>query len=253
MSTNIPLKVLFADDDDAFRFVLHSVLKDAGFDATSVENGEKAIEALKTETFDVIVLDYKMGEVSGLNVLQWIHEQKITTPVIMVTAAGTETVAVEAMKLGAYDYVRKEHIEIDHFELMINAVHERYLFRKEREDREIEQRQREKNRAALEMHQNTAEAFTDFLTNSLTVLSMRMDEFSRDILPLIKEENKEFFTSSFNGLRQDLSVLSSALASVVNLTKVVTNSAATLINKTTAPEEIVGQTTENEPKELNQK
>jgi DNA-binding response OmpR family regulator len=248
-----PLKVLFADDDDAFRFVMHSVLKDAGFDATAVESGEKAIEAIKAHAFDVIVLDYKMGEVSGLNVLQWIHEQKITTPVIMVTAAGTETVAVEAMKLGAYDYVRKEHIEIDHFELTINAVYERYLFRKEREEREVDERRREKNLAALEMHHNTAEAFTEFLTNSLTVFSMRMDEFSRDMLPLIKEENKEFFTSSFKGLRQDLSVLSSALESVVNLTNIVTSNATTLMSKTTAQEEVQSHSSEVNATKVEQK
>ncbi len=244
------LRVLFAEDDDAFRFTLNSVLIDTGYQSTAVASGEEAIETLKAGSFDVIVLDYKMGELSGLNVLQWIHEQKIETPVIMLTAAGTETVAVEAMKLGAYDYVRKEHIEIDHFELTINGVYERYLFRKEREEQQMEERRREKNLAALAMHRNTAEAFNGILTNSLTLFSMKMDEFSLDMAPFVKDERREFFKTTFKDLRQDLSVLSSAFKSVVDLTRVVTSNAATMMSKMSAEENAKVSTPESNQKEI---
>src|SRR3989339_594610 len=101
--------VLLADDDDSFRSVIKQVLTSTGkYRVHPCESGDQAIEALRQERFDVVIVDYKMPGLTGLNVLQWMHEEKIDTPVIMMTAAGSESVAVEAMKLGAYDYVRKE-------------------------------------------------------------------------------------------------------------------------------------------------
>ncbi|MBM4162614.1 MAG: response regulator, partial [Ignavibacteria bacterium] len=98
--------LLIVDDDDSFRIAMKQILSSSGrYRVRSCESGESAIEALQQERFDVVILDYRMGGISGLNVLQWMHEQKIDTPVVMMTAAGSESVAVEAMKLGAYDYV----------------------------------------------------------------------------------------------------------------------------------------------------
>src|SRR3989337_2145300 len=115
--------ILLVDDDDSFRMAIRQVLSSTGkYKVKTCDSGETAIEMLKGERFDIVIRDYKMVGMSGLNVLQWMHEQKIETPVVMMTAAGSEMVAVEAMKLGAYDYVRKEHVEIDHIEILIAGV-----------------------------------------------------------------------------------------------------------------------------------
>lgn len=130
------LRILFADDDDSLRLTLSEYLSsEAGYQVDACVSGEEAIELLKQQHFDVVLLDYKMPGLSGLNVLQWMYEQKMETPVLMFTGAGTETVAVEAMKLGAYDYIRKEHVEIYHLPIIISGVYERYLFKKEKEQR----------------------------------------------------------------------------------------------------------------------
>ena len=133
MDMHTPIKVLIAEDEDTFSLVLGRILAlDKGFDSHVYEFGDKVIEALQAQRFDVIILDYKLPERSGLSILQWMADHKIDTPVIILTGAGSENVAVEAMKLGAYDYIPKEHFDKDHLVHIVNAAHERYVLRKER-------------------------------------------------------------------------------------------------------------------------
>ena len=101
------LNLLLVDDEETFVKVLALHLKDNyGYCTTIAFSGREAIKAIEESRtgFDVILLDYKMPEMNGLNVLQWMLEQKNQTPVVMLTGAGSEEVAVEALKLGAYDY-----------------------------------------------------------------------------------------------------------------------------------------------------
>ncbi|MBU1297887.1 MAG: hypothetical protein KKF20_07320 [Bacteroidetes bacterium] len=65
------------------------------------------------------------------------YEQKNETPVLMLTAAGTENIAVEAMKFGAYDYIRKEQLQFEVLPILINGVYQQFLFRKEKENKEF--------------------------------------------------------------------------------------------------------------------
>jgi DNA-binding NtrC family response regulator len=98
--------VLLVDDEDSFRLSIEMALKMTNeFIVQSCDSGESAVRILRKEAFDVILLDYKMSEMSGLDVLEWMHSQKILTPVILVTGAGSEAIAIEALKLGAYDYL----------------------------------------------------------------------------------------------------------------------------------------------------
>jgi DNA-binding NtrC family response regulator len=127
-----PLRLLIVDDEDAFRLALKSAMTDSGYLVESCDCGEAAINLLHASLFDVILLDYRMPGISGLNVLQWMLEQKMETPVIMLTAVGSENIAVEAMKLGAYDYFAKDTIDIFHLPIAINSAYERYLFKKEK-------------------------------------------------------------------------------------------------------------------------
>jgi DNA-binding response OmpR family regulator len=216
------MRVLVADDDDAFRTILADVLRsNEGYVVTPCESGESALEALKKDQFDMIVLDYKMPGVSGLNVLQWIHEQKMETPVIMLTAAGNEEVAVEAMKLGAYDYIRKEYIEVDHLPIHINGVYERYLFRKEKERRDIEEKEREKNLAALKMFQETATSVTHFVNTSLSVLSLNVEEYERHLLPVIQKEKRQQLMGVFDNIKGEIQAVTTGVKSLLSLSSMV--------------------------------
>lgn len=213
-----PVRLLVVDDDDSFRTVVGEVLEaPPGYEVTLCESGEKAIEALRQKKFDVVILDYKMPGVSGLNVLQWMHEQKMETPVIMLTAAGSETVAVEAMKLGAYDYIRKENIEIDHLPIVINGVYERYLFRKEKERREMEEREKEKNVASLKMFNETVSSIGHFVNTGLSVLSLNVQEFERLLVPMAAKEHREEFAQGFQDIKQEIKVITSGVKSLLSL------------------------------------
>jgi DNA-binding response OmpR family regulator len=215
-------RVLVIDDDEAFRLSLVTVLDSDEMRPTACGSGEEAIELLAREKFDVVLLDYKMPGMNGLNVLQWMHEQKIETPVVMLTAAGSEYVAVEAMKLGAYDYVRKEMVDIEHLPVTINGVYERYLFRKEKQRREEEEREREKNAAAIKMFGETVVSIGHYVNNALAVLSMNLTEHERDLTMYVPEAQREKFREAFGELRQEFSIVAAGVRSMLNLSSLVT-------------------------------
>jgi len=118
---------------------------------------------------------------TGLNVLQWLHEQKLDLPVIMLTGAGSENITVEAMKLGAYDYIRKDQFDIEHFPIVVNGVYERFLFKKEH--RELDARERQRNLASLELLKNSISSFSQIASTALTTIALLTDESERLLQP----------------------------------------------------------------------
>ncbi len=217
-----PLRILIVDDEESFRKAVREFLRaSAGFQVQECDSGEAAIEALKNKEFDVVVLDHKMPGISGLNVMQWIHEEKMDTPVIMLTAAGSEKIAVETMSLGAYDYVRKDQIDFDHLPLLINGVYERYLFRQEKARREQIAREREKNLVALQTFQDTVSALAHVVNTSLTLISMNIEEYERDLLPLLNKALRDRFSSAFTEVKQEYNTVSSAMKSMVNISSLL--------------------------------
>jgi len=99
--------VLVIDDEPAHRLMVRVVLGDAGFRVLEADNGSSGLATLRSKPVDVILLDMRMPGMSGLDVLQKMHEEAMTTPVIMLTAFGNVGSAVEAMKIGAWDYLTK--------------------------------------------------------------------------------------------------------------------------------------------------
>ena len=101
------MKVLIADDDKNLRRVLTNELCEEGFDVDDVESGIQAIDLLEKEEYDVLVLDLNMPGLGGMNVLRKMKALEWSTEVIVLTGHSTVSTAVEAMKLGAYDYLTK--------------------------------------------------------------------------------------------------------------------------------------------------
>src|SRR5438552_1749251 len=111
-------RILIADDHDSLRRGLAQALADAGHDTEEAPNGNNAIEKLHEGFFDVVVSDLKMGGSTGLDVLKTAKTLHPTTAVILMTAFGSVSTAVEAMKAGAFDYVQKP-FEIEEMEVKI--------------------------------------------------------------------------------------------------------------------------------------
>ncbi len=217
MST--PLRLLIVDDEDAFRLALESAMADSGYAVESCDCGEAAINLLRVSHFDVVILDYRMPGISGLNVLQWMHEQKMETPVIMLTAAGSESLAVEAMKLGAYDYFAKDTIDIFHLPIAINSVYERFLFKKEKMRSQLNEQTREKNLKAAELFHATLSSLSYIVNNSLSLLVLNIQEDMQSLLPNVKEKARAEFMQAFNVIAQDMNVISVSVRAMLNLSE----------------------------------
>jgi DNA-binding NtrC family response regulator len=108
-----PAAVLVADGDSAARQRLTLLLTAAGHDVQSVEDGQAALDVLHAKNLDVVLLDLDLPEVSGLNVLSALPSLHTDAKLIVLTAHGTIESAVEAMRLGAYDYLRKPLDEVE--------------------------------------------------------------------------------------------------------------------------------------------
>ncbi len=114
-------RILIADDHDAIRRGLVRGLTEAGHDVEEASNGNQAIERLHDNYFDVVLSDLKMGGSDGMDVLRTTRALHPTTAVILMTAFGTVNTAVEAMKIGAFDYVQKP-FEIEEMEVKIEKA-----------------------------------------------------------------------------------------------------------------------------------
>ena len=101
------MRILVVDDEKNIQRTMMLALESMGHDGTAAQNGSLAIEELKADKFDVVFLDLKLGQESGLDVLQEILRVSPRTKVIMFTAFASIDTAVEAMRRGAFDYLPK--------------------------------------------------------------------------------------------------------------------------------------------------
>ncbi len=100
-------KILIVDNDEELVHFLTRLCVKQGYEVASCTDGISGLERAESEAFDLILLDYKMPGLNGLETLAEIKRAQIRTPVIVMTAFGTTETAIEAMKLGAYDYLLK--------------------------------------------------------------------------------------------------------------------------------------------------
>jgi DNA-binding NtrC family response regulator len=100
-------RVLVIDDEESIRDLLKDFLETRGLEVVTASNGETGLSLLKEDKFDLFLLDLMMPGISGLDVLREITAEKIEIPSIVITAHATVQTAVEAMKLGAFDYITK--------------------------------------------------------------------------------------------------------------------------------------------------
>src|SRR5246127_5421651 len=114
-------RILIADDHDALRRGLARGLTEAGHEVDEASNGNAAIERLTDSYFDIVLSDLKMGGSDGLDVLKTARALHPTTAVILMTAFGSVSTAVEAMRSGAFDYVQKP-FEIEEMEVKIEKA-----------------------------------------------------------------------------------------------------------------------------------
>ncbi|NCD34115.1 MAG: sigma-54-dependent Fis family transcriptional regulator [Spartobacteria bacterium] len=100
-------RILTVDDEPVILNILNKILISQGYEVVPARNGEEAITILKRQKFDLVVSDINMSPGNGMDVLHFIRDNCADTGVVMLTAFGTVSTAVEAMKAGAFDYLTK--------------------------------------------------------------------------------------------------------------------------------------------------
>ncbi|HVH07972.1 MAG TPA: sigma-54 dependent transcriptional regulator [Myxococcota bacterium] len=118
-------RLLIVEDERAIRLALSGLLRREGYEVEQAEAGDDAVARLAAEAFDLVLTDLALGEgPSGMDVLRASKREQPETPVVMITAHGNEKIAVEAMKLGAEDYVPKP-FDNDEIRLVVKRALER--------------------------------------------------------------------------------------------------------------------------------
>ncbi len=103
------------------------MLRSAGHDVAEAKDGQDACDAVDDESYDLVITDLRMGKVDGIDVLRHVREVSPLTEIIVMTAYGTIETAVEAMRLGAWDYIQKPFSEDELFIKVDKALERRWL------------------------------------------------------------------------------------------------------------------------------
>ena len=124
-------EILFVDDDKAILKMVDKYLTGEGYNVRLADSAIKALDLLKHKNFDIVFTDFKMPEMDGLELLSAIKEYRPHTEVIIITGHGTMETAIQAMKIGSYDYLQKP-FKLDILKLIIDRIIEDKRLQRER-------------------------------------------------------------------------------------------------------------------------
>lgn len=122
-----PPRILLIEDDLSARAAFAKVLRKAGYDLLAVSRGEEGLVEASRQAFDLVLTDFKLPGLSGLDLIAQLRASQPTLPVIMMTAHGTTETAIEATRLGAYEYLVKPFEADELLDLVATVVHQSRL------------------------------------------------------------------------------------------------------------------------------
>lgn len=131
-----PRAVLVVDDEEIIRNVMQDILNDSGYKVDVAENGEVALEMAKKAQYDLAFVDVRMPTMDGLEFLEKAKELEPDLDVIMMTGFASVDIAVEAMKLGAFDFITKP-CNADHIRIVANKAVEGKKLKKQADESEF--------------------------------------------------------------------------------------------------------------------
>ncbi len=115
------VKILVVDDDRSHRFMLNSMFKEWGWNVEEADDGTTAVAAVEERPFDALLMDIRMAKMDGMEALQRIHAFNPAIPVVIMTAFSSVDSAVEAIKMGAHDYLTKP-LDFDRLRLTMSRA-----------------------------------------------------------------------------------------------------------------------------------
>jgi two-component system response regulator PilR (NtrC family) len=121
-------RILIVDDERSIRELLEIVLKKEGFDVTSAHSAEEGLDRCKASEFDLVVSDISMANMSGIDLLRELRTNNFSGQFILLTAFATAETAIQALKMGAFDYIIKSENFIEELKLVVfSALENRRL------------------------------------------------------------------------------------------------------------------------------
>ena len=135
-------KIIAVDDEKSITYLLSEVLKKDGHDVTTLQDGKLVADEIVKQEYDLVISDLHMKEVGGIEVLKAVKNSSENTEVLILTGHGTISSAVEAMKLGAFEYLTKP-IDMEELRLKVQKALERRSFRLqiEKQKKELNEQQ----------------------------------------------------------------------------------------------------------------
>jgi two-component system response regulator AtoC len=133
-------RILIVEDEKLIRWAIRSRLAEENYPVAEAENGKEAFEFLGEHECDVMLLDYRLPDTSGMEVLERVRKELPDVSVVMMTAYGTVESAVQAMKLGAYDYLTKP-VNLDELVIIVKKALETTRLRREVQQLRTERRE----------------------------------------------------------------------------------------------------------------
>lgn len=217
---HLNLNILVVDDDEFFANVVAGQLREEFHHRTTVaENGLQARKIVETNGthFDMILSDYDMPEMNGLDFLRWLKGSGIDSPVVMLTAAGSESVAVEAMKLGAYDYLRKDQLDLAHLDVVVDATYERRQFRISQELEKEQLREIALNKTATDKARDVLNAITPPLNNALAEIHSDIELEGEKIIASIPPNEREPLRKLLARIQHEVATLETGIKGLLGL------------------------------------
>lgn len=203
--------ILIIEDDKLMSASLVDAIITAGYKVISFGTGKEALNAIKNDSFDVIVTDVRLPDIDGINILRKISEID-DTPVIVMTAFGTIKDAVEAMKHGAFDYITKPFLMDEFLILIKRAIELKYM--------------REEN-IRLKRELNKCYAFQDFIGESEPIKKL----FS--LIDSVSKSNTTVLLHGESGTGKEL------IANIIHYQSIRKNKPLIKINCSAIPENLI--------------
>ncbi|MEF3695130.1 MAG: response regulator [Candidatus Cloacimonadota bacterium] len=114
-------RILIVDDEQNILVVLSRTLETAGYEISTASSGKEALELIGSSKYDLVILDLRLPDLDGLQVLKAIDKMDLESDVVMITAHGNVDVAVEAMKNGCVDFIQKP-FDADHIRKVVDDI-----------------------------------------------------------------------------------------------------------------------------------
>ena len=218
------LRILLIDDDKAFIDTIAFQLREERKHKTIVVySAVDAAHTLETTTsgVDVVLVDYEMPEMNGLDFLKWMKTGHRETPVIMLTAYDSGTVAEQAMKLGAYDYLRKDKLDMNILTHAIDATHERHLYRIDQQFEEERLREMGLDKQATDKARDVLSTITPPLNSAIANINFELEVNLEGVLGELPPGSREKVNAIVENILKEVRVLETSVRGLLTLYRIL--------------------------------